>query len=405
MIEQTQINLSSDDISEIVKLLNKLLKQVSMPILSREELSIVEGNHKGHGLGNIKFSNVVETINRFGIKDDSGDFYKLLNDVIGRITLHHSMLQIYDSIKLLLFNKLLEKWTDSSAEFSQVELDVFFSQPYPIITNTGLFLAGVFLYDMVKKAHELSATLKSKDAKEFLDYGIGRRLFMLKANVDAITKIYSCHRIDGLTREEDVIMDQNINVFYANIYAIIDCLAFVIAFEDNDFDISRNQNDYYKIGLYNSTFQKEYGKYRQLESRLNLKKLKPWFNEIRDLRHPVAHRIPLYFPNIYNNQESTVFRDSMERYNNGCRSMSVEANITLQEKAKKLTELHELRDKELSEINLFSGCFLHSDEESKRYYHLSRLVVDLGILYYLLDEGFKYIEKLEKYKNNHLDYD
>ncbi len=396
MIEQIQIDLSSDDVSEIVKLLNKLLKQVSMLTLSREELSIVEGNRKAPGLGNRKFSNVVETINRFGIKDDSGDFYKLLNDVIGRITLDNPMLQIYDSIKLLLFNKLLEKWTNGSAEFSQDELTVFFSQPYPIITNTELFLVGVSLYEMVEKAHKLSATLKSGDAREFLDYGIGRRLFMLKENVDAITKIYSCHRIDGLTREEDVIMDQNINAFYANIYAIMDCLAFVIAFEDNDCDISRHNKDFGKIGLYNNKFPKVYKKYRQLESKVNLKKLKPWFKQICDLRHPVAHRIPLYFPNIYNTQESAVFKGSMERYNDGCRSIYAEANITLQERLDKSTKLQKVRDNELSEINLFSGCFLHSDKESKRYYHLSRLVVDLGILYYLLYGGFKYIEELSE---------
>ena len=186
------------------------------------------------------------------------------------------MLQIYDSIKLLLFNKLLEKWTNGSAEFSQDELAVFFSQLYPIITNTGLSLVGVSLYDMVHKSQELSETLKSEDAREFLDYGIGRRLFMLKANVDAITKIYRCHRIDGLTREEDAIMDQNINAFYANIYAIMDCMAFVIAFEDNDCDISRNKKYLSKIGFYNRRFPEVYKNYKQLESKLTLKKLKPW---------------------------------------------------------------------------------------------------------------------------------
>ncbi|MHC4124369.1 MAG: hypothetical protein ACYSSI_12410 [Planctomycetota bacterium] len=396
MIEQIQIDLSSNDISEIVKLLNKLLKQVSMLTLSREELSIVEGNRKIPGFGNRKFSNVVKTINRFGIRDDSGDFYKLLNEVIGRITLNNPMFQIYDSIKFLLFNKLLERMTDKNPKFSQKELSVFFLQPHHIITNTGVSLAGVSLYDMVKKSQELSETLKSEDAKEFLGYGTCRRLFMLKANVDAITKIYSYHRIDGLTREEDVIMDQNINALYANIYAIMDCLSFVIAFEDNDYDISRNRRDFNKIGLYNWKFQKEYKKYKQLESKLNLKNLKSWFDEICDLRHPVAHRIPLYFPNIYNNQESAVYKGSMERYYDGCRSIYADVNITPQEMVKKSTELQKIRDNELSEINLFSGCFLHSDKESKRYYHLSRLVVDLGILYYLLYGGFKYIEELSE---------
>jgi len=176
----------------------------------------------------------------------------------------------------------------------------------------------------------------------------------------------------------------------------MDCQAFVIAFEDNDCDIRRNQKDFSKIGLYNSKFPKVYKKYGQLESKLNLRKLKPWFREICDLRHPMAHRIPLYFPNIYNNQESAVYKASMEKYNSGCSSIYAEANITLQERVDKSTKLHKVRDNELSEINLFSGCFLHSDKESKRYYHLSRLVVDLGILYYLLYGGFKYIEELSE---------
>ena len=86
----------------------------------------------------------------------------------------------------------------------------------------------------------------------------------------------------------------------------------------------------------------------------------------------------------------------MEKYNYGCRSIYADANITPQEMVEKSTELQKIRDNELSEINLFSGCFLHSDKESKRYYHLSRLVVDLGILYYLLYGGFKYIEELSE---------
>lgn len=84
----------------------------------------------------------------------------------------------------------------------------------------------------------------------------------------------------------------------------------------------------------------------------------------------------------------------MEKYNCSYKSIYAEVNITAQEIIEKSTELREIRDKELSEINLFSGCFLHSDKESKRYYHLSRLVIDLGVLYSLLDRSIEYIEEL-----------
>ena len=393
MTKDIRINLSSRDISEIVKLQNKLLQQVSIITLSRDELSIIDANNKVIGLGNRQFSNVIKTINRFGIRDDSGNFYKVLNDVIGRITLNNPIFRSYDSIIMLLFNKLLEKWTNKDSKFTQEELEVFFLQPFKFITTTDIYSSGLFINSLIFKITEIHNGLKSEDAGDFLQNGIGRRLFMLKENVDAIAKIYKCHRIDGLSHKEDVILDQNINAFYANIYAIMDCMAFVITFEDKDCDISRNeQKDLNKIGFYNKHFPSVYKRYSQLESNLNLRKLKPWFLEICDLRHPVAHRIPLYFPNIYNSHESAIYKKSMGKYNSACRDIYANGNITPQELEVKSTELQKVKDIELYEINLFCGCFLHSDKESKRYYHLSRLVIDLGILCYLLHAGLKHVE-------------
>ncbi len=389
--EKIKITLSDDDISEITSLLNTLLEQVDLIPLSRHGLSKVDaGSMPGFSAG--EYSDIVKTYNRFGIKDNSGDYHKTLNEIIARIALCNPLLQIYDSIQLLLFNKLIE----GNTKFSIEEIDIFFLRKYSSITCSDIFYAGTLLYDIIKIVMRFSVALKSQDAKDFLEYGVSRRLFMLKKNIDDISQIYQHSRIEALNREEDAILDQAINASYANIYAIVDCLAFVIAFEDKDYEVERNKyEDLKKIGFYNyirNGFAKKYEKYDVLKGKLYLERLKPWYRELCDLRHPVAHRIPLYFPDMYNDEEGELYSEAVKEYNLKCQELNNTA-ILDQDFVSKLSDITETRDRKLSEINLFSGCFLHSDIDSKKIYHLSRLIVDLGIMNSLILNGIAYIQE------------
>jgi hypothetical protein len=396
------INLSSADITDVCRLLKDFLKQISLVRLSREDIDAIDmdntiGGHRSH-------PNIVKVINRWGIRDDSGgNYYRLLNDVIGKLSSRNLMLRIYEPIQLFLFNKLIERWTNTNTIFSREEIEVFFLQPYEMIINTDIFISGLALLNLIiEEVQKLKDMLKSDDSKEFLNEGVSRRLFMLKYNIDNISTIYNDQRTKAIDEEEKATLELNVNFFYANVCAILDCAAFVLAFEDPNYKIDRHNNKYLKkVGLFNKDF---YEKFDQLEDKLDLKKLKPWYDEIIDLRHPVAHRIPLYFPDFYTEEENRKIQEATNKY--FAESVPTDDDLkepaTLEEKTAKLNKLKEKREQaeqEWKKVRLentpFAGCFLHSYQESKKYYHLSRLSLDLGILYHLLKETFKYLSCTE----------
>jgi len=392
MYDRTVIDLSGRDIDDIVTLINKLLDSCSLILLSRDEHSSV--NTFFIHAENNKLKNVVKSINRFGIKDECGDFHKFLNEIVKVITRRNHLFQIYDRVVFLLFDKLLEKWTKDSI-VSKEEIELFILQPYEFLT-TDLQYSNLLIRDIALKSN-LSHRLKSHDAKEFLLEGVFRRVFMLYENINAISKIFDTERIDNLASDENAILTLSINAFYANIFAITDCLAFTIVFEDDDCRITReDQKKFRKIGLFHKDFPQFYCKYDQLKERLKLEILKLWYDEICNLRHPIAHRIPLYFPVIYNCTEGLTYCDATESHNLGCNAIFSDDTISPLERVDRISKLQKIRENEFLGISLFSGCFLHSDKESKRYYHLSRLVFDLGILGFILKESFGYIEEMIK---------
>lgn len=384
-----EYKFSTADIADVLNLSNEFLKHVSIVTLSRSEAEIADAEKGLIGTGDSRYCNIVKVINRWGIKDEEGKYYELLNDVIGRISSCQPMLQIYKPIQILLFNKLLEKRKNPKAKFTKEEIEIFFLQPYEMIVCTSIPQSGVRIYDLIGKSQGLSVKLKSEDSKEFLEHGVVRRLFMLKATVDSISKIYCERRKKPLDDNEKAILSQNINFFYANIYAILDCLAFVFAFEYPNYKINRhNKKEFKKVQLFKKKF---YRKINGLSEKLNLTKLKPWYDEIADLRHPVAHRIPLYFPEIYNDEDYRKIQEDDKDYFESFNSILKDITAATNEINDELDKLNKEWQKAKSNINVFSGCFLHSYEESKKFYHLSRLTLDLGILYYLLDKSIEYL--------------
>ena len=405
-----EYKFSEADIADVLDLLNEFLKHISIISLSRAEVEIADPERRFIGTSNSRYHNIVKVINRWGIKEEDGQYYKLLNGVISRISSVCPMLQIYKPMQLLLFNKLLEGWgKGAKTEFAKEEIEIFFLQPFEMIVSSCIPASSVYLYSLITESLKLSAKLKSEDSREFLNEGIGRRLFMLKANVDSIARIYDEHRVKCLDEEENTILSQDINLFYTNVYAILDCLAFVLAFECPDYKIDRkNKHQYRNIGLFNEEF---YSKINELSDKLNLIKLKPWYGEIADLRHPIAHRIPLYFPEMYTPDDERKIKEINEEHSENfnaiiknSRTITNDENHRvinvkdLMDQINKLDDaidkLREKKQKAESNIKVFSGRFLHSIEESQRFYHLSRLTLDLGILYYLLNKSFEYINEI-----------
>ncbi len=380
--------MSKTDISDITTLLNGFLQHISLAVLSHTEAVMAYDETNLVGLGSSKYHDIVKMINRWGIKDESKRYHELLNNIIARISSRHPMLQIYEPVQLLLFNKMLERKTKTSAIFSKQEIETFFLQSDRMITNSSLSVAGLNFSALSRKFLKLAQILKSKDSVEFLNEGVVRRLFMLRASVDSIVTIYSEHRINPTDDNEKTILSQSVNFFYANIYAILDCLALVFAFECPDYNIRRsNRKELARVGLFEKDF---YAKINGLCENLSLTKLKHWYEEIKDLRHPIAHRIPLYFPEIYEDADFPKIQEIDQEFHNNIEAVLDDKTLSPGNRNDKLTQLEKIKEDKKATIEVFSGCFLHSYEENKKFYHLSRLTFDLGILRHLLDKSLDY---------------
>jgi len=385
---------STQDITDVLGLLNAFLKHISIVLLSRTEAELADPEKRLPGTDNSRYSHIVKVVNRWGIKDEGGKYNRFLNDVIGKITSRHPMLLIYKPMELLLFNKLLEGWRGGRTEFTREEIERFFLQPYRMITCSCIPESAVHLYVLITKSRNLSVVLKSKDSKDFMNEGVGRRLFMLKATVDSVSRIYTQHRREALDDNERAILSQNTNFFYANVYAILDCLAFVLAFEHPDYEIERSDKPKFRnVGLFREDF---YRNMNGLAEKLSLANLKPWYDEIAGLRHPVAHRIPLYFPEFYNDEDASRIKEADEKYFRESNDIFRSVTSFTDEENAQLDGLREEWQTTSNNVNAFSGCFLDSYEDSKKLYHLSRLTLDMGILYYLLDRSFEYLFALCK---------
>lgn len=383
-----EYEFSTADIADVLKLLNEFLKHISLVALSRDEVDKVISTQRCIGGSNSKYSNIVKVINRWGIKEEKGNYYELLNDVIGKISSCYSMLQIYKPIQLLVFNKLLEGGSKGvKPKFTGEEIEIFFLQPAKMLMSDCIPGSAVYLYDLITELQNLYERLKVANSKKFLNEGVSRRLFMLKATVDSISKMYNERRIKCLDGNENTILSQDINLFYANIYAILDCLAFVFAYEYPGYKIVILRD----VALFNKKF---YPKINGLNEKLSLTKLKPWYDEIVKLRDPIAHRIPLYFPEIYKKEDARKIKEIRDEYSKSFNAIFMNRRALTNDENDQIDKLREKRQKAESNINVFSGCFLHSYEESEKNYHLSRLTLDLGILYYLLDKSFEYLCEL-----------
>ena len=403
-MEIIKFNFSEQEIENIRCSLNILLKNTSLIALSYSEVEDVNSQIEVPGFCNSKYHGIIKTYNRWGIEDTDGQYNNFLNDVIGEITKRYSLLQIYKPIQLLLFNKLLEGYDKGGKIlFTKNEIEIFFLQPFRMISSASAQMSSICLNELIIKSNRMLGIVKNKEAIEFLSQGVGRRLQMLNECTDSISKIYCSSRIKALNGTENAIISENTNFFYANIYAIIDCLAFVLAFEEPTYKIDRhNPNDLKKVGLFKKSF---YERFDGLQERLNLIKLEHWYKEIVELRHPIAHRIPLYFPDFFKEEEAQKMREISIEYNEHFNEKLKESEKFSNKDCKDIKDYSEViewnnsmekisDERQQAELRTrtFSGCFLHSIGESKKLYHISRIVVDLGILYILVDDAFEYIK-------------
>lgn len=129
--------------------------------------------------------------------------------------------------------------------------------------------------DFVLKCSNLFARLPKKKAKEYLQHGFMRRLGTIKRCIENIYRIWPPERSNLLSQEERVDTVINLQAFVFNIYGSLDNLLLVFAIVEKE-------------------MKPRYVK--ELKDYLDSSKYKTWRKYLKNFRHALAHRIPLYVP-------------------------------------------------------------------------------------------------------------
>lgn len=126
---------------------------------------------------------------------------------------------------------------------------------------------------------------------KFIQYGVFRRLHMVRFCIENIFKIFSSDRVELLTQEELITVQVYINSFFIHIYGIIDNLAWTIIFKHN-LNIPKPQ----KIHLYSKVIDEKLS--TKIKDHIKKDgKFHQWYVKyFKSYRNKLCHQIPFYIP-------------------------------------------------------------------------------------------------------------
>lgn len=192
-------------------------------------------------------------------------------------------------------------------------------------------------------------------AKEHMLYGVSRRLRLLLANMVEITSIASVQRKKPLNEDEQTKLSLHLNSLYLHIRGCLDNLAWCLIYEYKLLDIDNKEE--YEIGQKANMFGDKF--LEQLSDVApkiveSLKDKLEWNSELKKLRDPVAHRIPIYaVPALLDINE-------LDKY----KKVSAEANTALSEGN---YELSGRLFKELNNVGDYEPYFAYSPTENNTF--------------------------------------
>jgi hypothetical protein len=137
----------------------------------------------------------------------------------------------------------------------------------------------------------ITDVIKNERAKEYLFHGAARRLDVIERCVENIYSIFPLRRKKLLCRNELKDIDINLHAFFINIFGLLDNMAWVIMYENNESEVIDKMN----VGLYKRKTQQFFKD--DFKNYLNSNSMKTWHDEyLKNYRDTLSHRIPLYVP-------------------------------------------------------------------------------------------------------------
>jgi len=181
-------------------------------------------------------------------------------------------------------------------------------------------------------------------AKRYLRYGFSRRYSMLIESKEYIFKTFENQKDKPLSLPVAGRLSLHLNTFYLNLRGCLDNLAYILTYEYSLLEkINSNTLRHFCI-LISDNFISRLSKQKP-EIANELQKYRNWYKELKKLRDPGAHRLPLSFiTSILNQNDKINYVRKINEYNNLLK------NVSSNSPKKSLEIMHEASNV-LSELN------------------------------------------------------
>jgi hypothetical protein len=149
--------------------------------------------------------------------------------------------------------------------------------------------------NVVHAVQSNAANLKSSSAQQHIVNGFQRRVLLMQTSRIHIERVTDVSRKEVLNTYACAELNVHLNSFYVHLHGGLDNLAWAMHYEyhllgpKDEWD----RNTRHRCGLFTNPFLASLeASHQELASFLRTKR--SWFGSFRELRDPVAHRIPLY---------------------------------------------------------------------------------------------------------------
>ncbi len=214
-------------------------------------------------------------------------------------------------------------------------------------------LMGIRYAGMLNNVHQLSATLKEEKAKEYLSYGVGRRITVLNRCIENVFTLFPLNQEAPLEADKVKDVDINLHAFCVNIFGLLDNLAWVWVYEKK---LSPKINEH-NVGLFKEKVKRSLPK--AFQEYLDSDLIQKWHHKYqKDYRNAVSHKIPLYVPPKTLNSEQAGQYQEIENKINDCYKAFIHGNSGDQ-----ISKIEKLRT-EQEAVGSACPLFVHSFTEA-----------------------------------------
>lgn len=231
------------------------------------------------------------------------------------------------------------------------------------------------------RAMQAAGRLKSNRAREHMMHGLARRLRILHLGLAAIVAVAHPRRKEPLSDAEQLDVTLHLNSFYLHIRGCLDNLVWCLAHELQLFETEmREEAVAPKVNLFGESFLRKLASVAP-DTAAFVRGHADWHSDLKSLRDPVAHRIPIYaVPAVLTDDAAERYRAIYQR----AEEARAVGNLNL---AGRLFE-------ELNGIGDYIPYFAHSPSVAKSVRKIYPQVADdLSIVLALVESVIGYLEQ------------